>query len=552
MLDRIVIRGARQHNLKGIDLDIPRRSLTVITGVSGSGKSSLAFDTLYAEGQRRYVESLSTYAKQFLERMEKPDYDELEGISPTVAIEQKNTTKTSRSTVGTATEVYDYMRLLFARVGVTVCPDCGIEVKADTVQGATRKVMKLPEGTRFLVMFPLRFSKKTSAATIWDGLLALGFLRVRIGGKVVRIDDRPEIDLAKEERITVVVDRLQMSRGIRNRLADSLQTAFVEGEGEAFVEVDGMDRELRFTEGFRCSGCGREFLQPSPNLFSFNSPFGACAGCRGFGNRLEFDPDRIVPNPHVSLEDGAVDPWTKPRYAELFEEFLDAAAEAGLPTDVPWEALSPDHRSLVLNGDGELIEGAIPFLHRLVRKKYKRHIRFFLRGYQSQLLCTDCGGGRLREEALCVRVGKKNIAEISRLYISDIARFFDNLRLRKAEEQIAGEILKELRSRLRFLVDVGLDYVTLDRMTRTLSGGEVQRIALANSLGGRLVDTLYVLDEPTVGLHPRDNDRLIRILKLLRDQGGASGSGKTASIRPDGSGGRGRGGSSSRAHGNTT
>ncbi len=519
MLDKIIIRGARQHNLKGIDLDIPRGLLTVITGVSGSGKSSLAFDTLYAEGQRRYVESLSTYAKQFLERMEKPDYDILEGISPSVAIEQRNTTKTSRSTVGTATEVYDYLRLLFARIGITVCPECGIEVKSDTVQGATKEVLALGKGHRVLVLFPLKLSGKTSPATLWDSLLSLGFMRIKIGNGILRIEDKPEVDLSGESLLKVVVDRLTLKGDIRSRLADSLQTAFVEGEGEAEVEVVGSDATLRFTEGFRCSRCSREFPAPTPNLFSFNSPYGACPNCRGFGNKLEYDVDRIVRDPRRSLEDGAIDPWTKPRYLGLHEEFLEFAVKRGIPIDKPWEKLDPGSRDVIMNGEGDLFEGVVPFLTRLERKKYKRHIRFFLRGYQSLQDCHVCNGNRLREEAINVKIGGKNIAEIASMYISDVWGFLEKLELNETEMQIAGEILRELRSRLGFLMDVGLDYIILDRMTRTLSGGEVQRIALANSLGGRLVDTLYVLDEPTIGLHPRDNDRLIKILKLLRDQG---------------------------------
>jgi excinuclease ABC subunit A len=519
MLDKLILRGARQHNLKGIDLDIPRNTLTVITGVSGSGKSSLAFDTLYAEGQRRYVESLSTYAKQFLERMEKPDYDKLEGISPSVAIEQKNTTKTSRSTVGTATEIYDYIRLLFARVGVTVCPDCNIEVRSDTVQGATEEVQKLGDGTRILVMFPLKLSSKTSSATLWDGLLALGFMRVKIGKKTVRIEDRPEIDLSKEKVIRVVVDRLKLGKNIRSRLADSLQTAFVEGDGEAEVEVADGGGLLRFTEGFRCSTCSREFPAPAPNLFSFNSPYGACPGCRGFGNKLEYDVDLIVSDPTLSLENGAINPWSSPRYEGLHDDLIQFAVANGIPIDMPWKDLSEKDRDLILYSDGDPFWGVFPFLNWLVKKKYKKHIRFYLRKYQSLLDCNDCHGSRLREEALNVRISGKSIAEIAAMYISDLWSFFRKIELGTTEEQIAGEILVELRSRLGFLMDVGLDYIVLDRMTRTLSGGEVQRIALANSIGSRLVETLYVLDEPTIGLHPRDNNRLIEILKLLRDQG---------------------------------
>ncbi|HEX7118651.1 MAG TPA: excinuclease ABC subunit UvrA [Longimicrobiales bacterium] len=612
MKDRIIIRNARQHNLKGVDLDLPRRSLVVLTGPSGSGKSSLAFDTLYAEGQRRYVESLSTYAKQFLERMEKPAVDGVDGISPAVAIEQKNPTKTSRSTVGTATEVYDYLRLLWARVGRTVCPACGREVRPDTVQSATDEVLRLPEGTRIMVAFPLPRSARASHARVVENLRALGFVRVRVGDEVVDLDG-PEAgtpaglghDLTGVDEVQVVVDRLVVRDGVAERLADSLATAFHEGEGEAVVVCAGPSagaegvgtagvegarsvsaRVLRFTERFRCPEHPElRFLDPTPRLFSFNNPYGSCPTCTGFGAVLEYDPTLIVPNPARSLREGAVDPWEKPRYHRERARLLAFARERGVSPDAPWRELPEDFRHAVLHGTRGF-KGMLPFLRSRERKRYKPYIRVFLRQYQSAQPCRDCGGSRLRPEARNVKVRGRDIGEVAELPIAELRDWVAELSgasagaaaaapppgaspgvpgaspdgdgsgasrrggraaaggggfdgggggggglrppargdgagpaLSPQERAIAAPILRELDARLGFLCDVGLGYLALSRQMRTLSGGEAQRIALANSLGASLVDTLYVLDEPTVGLHPRDTDRLLGLLRRLRDRG---------------------------------
>jgi excinuclease ABC subunit A len=554
--DRIIIRNARQHNLKGIDLELPRRALIVLTGPSGSGKSSLAFDTIYAEGQRRYVESLSTYAKQFLERMEKPAVDAVEGISPAVAIEQKNPTRTSRSTVGTATEVYDYMRLLWARAGTTHCPVCDREVRPDTVQSATDAVLTLDEGTRFLVTFPLVRSDEVSHREIVENLRALGFVRIVAAGQVRELDregaEDPAtfgVDLAAAPAVLVVVDRLVAAADIRERLADSLGTAFVEGDGEAvvlaaagaenaaegepgrgaasdpdFAPLSGF-APIRFTERFRCPDHpDAAFLDPSPRLFSFNNPYGSCPTCTGFGATLEYDPDLIVPDPHISLADGAVDPWEKPRYHRERAALLQFARDEGVASSKPWRELPEAFRDAVLfgrtkRGGRTPFKGMIPFLRSREKKRYKQYIRVFLRRYQRPATCPACDGTRLRPEALNVRVGDRTIAAAAALTTAEIAEWVDGLELPERQAAIAAPVLRELRSRLRFLGDVGLGYLTLDRQTRTLSGGEAQRIALANSLGAKLMDALYVLDEPTIGLHPRDTAALLELLGALRDRG---------------------------------
>ncbi|HEX2092103.1 MAG TPA: excinuclease ABC subunit UvrA [Longimicrobiaceae bacterium] len=542
MKDRIVIRGARQHNLKNLDLDLPRRALIVVTGPSGSGKSSLAFDTVYAEGQRRYVESLSTYAKQFLERMEKPDVERVEGISPAVAIEQRNPTKTSRSTVGTATEVHDYLRLLWARVGRTYCPGtdpdhpCGREVRPDSVQSATDTVLALPEGTRFMVAFPLPLSARVTHALVVENLRALGFLRVRADGRDLHLDDLaddPDVDLTRARELLVVVDRLRVDPEDTSRLADSLQTAFAEGEGEALV-IPESGEPLRFTERFRCPDHpGIEFARPTPQLFSFNNPYGSCPECTGFGAVLQYDESLIVPNPARSLEEGAVDPWSKPRYEARRRRLAEFARRAGVRMDTPWRDLPGEFRRAVIHGTRGF-EGVIPFLHALEEKRYKQYIRVFLRQYQSAQPCPTCGGAKLRPSALWIRVAGRNIAEISDLPLARLREWTDGLvasgrsgasgdggspPLRPQEWEIAEPILRELEARVGFLNDVGLGYLTLERQTRTLSGGEAQRITLANALGSKLMDTLYVLDEPTIGLHPADNDRLLRLLVRLRSAG---------------------------------
>ncbi|HST57202.1 MAG TPA: excinuclease ABC subunit UvrA [Longimicrobium sp.] len=537
MKDRIVIRGARQHNLKNLDLDLPRRAVIVVTGPSGSGKSSLAFDTVYAEGQRRYVESLSTYAKQFLDRMEKPDVDRVEGISPAVAIEQRNPTKTSRSTVGTATEVHDYLRLLWARVGRTYCPGvhpgqpCGREVKPDTVQSATDAVQALPAGTRVMVCFPLPLSARVTHAVVVENLRALGFLRLMADGREMHLDDLPAgVDLTKAGQLLVIVDRLKADPDDTARLADSLQMAFTEGEGEAIVVPVGQP-EMRFTERFRCPDHPEiEFATPSPQLFSFNNPYGSCPECTGFGAVLRFDDSLIVPNPTRSLGEGAVDPWSKPRYESRRTRLAQFAAKEGVSFDAPWSELPEKFRNAVLHGTRGF-QGVHDFFGDLDEKRYKQYIRVFIRQYQSAQECPLCGGAKLRPETLRIRVGGRNIAEVSALPLGRLMPWLRAMRdgrtgaecpdppLSEQEREIADSILKELDSRVGFLVDVGLGYLTLERQTRTLSGGEAQRISLANALGSRLVDTLYVLDEPTIGLHPADNDKLLRLLVRLRDHG---------------------------------
>ena len=528
------MRGARQHNLKGFDLEIPRRSYTVITGPSGSGKSSLAFDTIYAEGQRRYVESLSAYARQFLERMEKPDVDSIDGLSPAVAIEQKNPTKTSRSTVGTATEIYDYLRLLWARIGHTYCPVCGRELKPDTVQSVVDTVLALPPETRFAVAFPLILSAKVTHAVVVENLRAQGFVRVSIAGRILHLDEveLERIDLTTATDLLVVVDRLTVTSDASGRLADAVGTAFREGDGDCVVRVVATGRgttedgagshlpgTLRFTERFQCPNDGTSAPTPTPQLFSFNNPRGACPTCNGFGAVLEYDEALIVPYPDRTLRDGAIDPWTKPRYDGKRRALAEYAKREGIPMDVPWNRLSAAQRDRLLRAKARGYKGILPFLVDLEEKRYKQYIRVFLRQYQSARECPTCHGTKLKLEALQVRVDGRPIAEVAALPVDRLIEWLNALTLTAFDRQVAEHILKEARDRVQFLCDVGLNYLTLNRGTRTLSGGEAQRIGLANSLGSQLVDTLYVLDEPSIGLHPRDMDRLLRLLLRLRDGG---------------------------------
>ena len=530
MKDAIIVRGARQHNLKGIDLEIPRRSLTVVTGPSGSGKSSLAFDTIYAEGQRRYVESLSAYARQFLERMEKPDVDLIEGLSPAVAIEQKNPTKTSRSTVGTATEIYDYLRLLWARVGRSYCPVCGRELRPDTVDSVVDRVLSLPAATRLLVAFPLRASAKVRSAVIVENLRAQGFVRVALGDRVLHLDDveAEKVDLAAETSLLVVVDRLAADAETRGRIADAVGTAFREGDGDCVVLLtapvpspfDGTPvTRLAFTERFECPNDGTTLPTPSPQSFSFNNPRGACEQCNGFGAVLEYDEALVVPYPDRSLRDGAIDPWTKPRYEAKRRALLEFARREGIPTDDPWQSLSRAQQERLLSARGRGYVGIFPFLRDLEEKRYKQYIRVFLRQYQSARECPRCHGTKLKPESLQVRVDGRTIAEVADLPVDRLVAWLGDVRLSDMERRIAEHVLQEAHGRVRFLCDVGLGYLSLNRATRSLSGGEAQRIGLANSLGSQLVDTLYVLDEPSIGLHPRDMDRLLRLLRRLRDAG---------------------------------
>lgn len=525
MTEAIRVRGARQNNLKNLDLDIPRRSLTVVTGPSGSGKSSLALDTLFAEGQRRYVESLSTYAKQFLERMEKPLVEAVDGVPPAVAIEQSNPAKSSRSTVGTATEVYDYLRLLYSRIGRTHCPVCDRHITPDTEATVMAALEGLGAGARIMVTFPLIASAEVKHERIVENLRALGFVRVLSGGETLDLGGTeaadPEhlgVDLGTADGSLVVVDRLKLGSTDRDRLADSIATAFREGDGEVVI-VDQGGSHHRFTERFRCPDHPEvRFEIPTPKLFSFNSPYGSCPQCTGFGATLEYDPDLIVPNPDKTINTGAVDPWSKPRYRKerrLLREFTEAS---GLSIRTPWRYLPGEFQDTVLHG-GEGFEGLIPFLESRESKRYKQYIRVFLRQYQTPLVCPGCGGARLRPEATRIRVGGEPINTVAELPLDQLGQWLDALQLGAMEAEVAATILTELHARVGFLVDVGLGYLTLARQMRTLSGGEAQRITLANALGSRLVDTLYVLDEPTVGLHPADTRAMLGLLTQLRDGG---------------------------------
>src|SRR6266699_1758836 len=541
--DSILVRGARVHNLKNIDFEILHNAITVVTGVSGSGKSSLAFDTVYAEGQRRYVESLSAYARQFLERIEKPDVDEISGIAPAVAIRQKNSTRNPRSTVGTSTEIYDYLRLLFARCGQTFCIKCGAEVRKDHPEEIATRVLSLAPGRRFYVLYQFRISapvvtvssKRTSkkaavppAEALRQALIELqkrGFNRLYQAGCVHEFSS-PEtlldVDFAKP--VYALVDRLAVNPESRSRLVDSIEICYREGQGEAILEFIGDTSEsaerLTFNERFECKNDGTLYQEPEPRLFSFNNPYGACPRCQGFGNTIDFDLNLVVPDPSKSLDDGAIEPWTKPRYRALFQDAKKWARARGIPTNAPWRQLTAEQRRLILEGDpGNDYEGVKGFFNWLERKKYKLHVRVFLSRFRGYATCPECGGTRLRAEARAVRIAAKSITEVCKLTVKEARAFFSTLELSEAHQKIADKILEEIRTRLQFLDEVGLDYLTLDRLTSTLSGGESQRIQLATSLGSHLVGALYVLDEPSIGLHPRDTQRLIDILKSLRDLG---------------------------------
>jgi len=537
----LVIRGARQHNLRGFDLALPHRRLIVLTGPSGSGKSSLAFDTIYAEGQRRYIESLSTYAKQFLERMPRPATDGVAGIAPAVAIEQRNPTTSSRSTVGTATEIYDYLRLLFARAGRVHCVGCGGAVKADTVQEVVDAVIEAGNGQSAMgqdhgghtlpiahsplppgpvtIAFPLPPAVKASHAQIVENLQAMGFVRVLIAGAAHRLDALPKrLDLATAVGVLVAVDRIVPDRAAADRLADSVATAFAEGDGVAVVLPTG-GAERRFSSSPRCLACGTAAPVLTPALFSFNHPRGACAGCNGFGAVLEYDERLIVPDPGRTVGDGAIDPWTKPRYEGRRRLLKTVCKDLGIPIEVPWEKLKAEHRKTLLYSRKGRYLGIFPFLKGLEAKRYKQYIRVFLRQYQMALECPACGGKRLKPEALAVTIQDHTIGQVAGLTADALAAWVAGLAMPAHQRAIAATVLVELVQRLGVLRDVGLGYLTLDRQTRSLSGGEAQRISLANALGGKLTDTLYVLDEPTIGLHPRDTDRLLALLRRLADQG---------------------------------
>ncbi|PYX00502.1 MAG: excinuclease ABC subunit A [Acidobacteria bacterium] len=542
--ESIVVRGARVHNLKNIDFEIPHNSLTVVTGVSGSGKSSLAFDTIYAEGQRRYVESLSAYARQFLERIEKPDADVIDGIAPAVAIRQKNTTRNPRSTVGTATEIYDYLRLLFARIGRTYCIQCGNEVKKDTVDEVAAAVLTLAEDTRLQVFFPVqtadaredrapapksRGKKKLKAQAVSErlkerlfDLRKRGFNRLYQNGQVYEFST-PEslLDLNFAEPVFVLVDRLSISAEARARVVDAIEISYREA-GEVIFEPAPRDDEpgqrLRFSQRFECKRCNIRYEEPEPRLFSFNNPYGACPRCQGFGNTIDFDLNLVIPDKSKTLNEAPIDPWTKPKYRPYFTELKRFARQAGIPLDVPWAELDPEHQRLIIEGQGRF-PGIRGFFQYLERKKYKLHVRVFLSRYRGYSTCSTCNGARLRVEARQIKINGKNICDVCCMTVEQAAQFFEQLQLTDQEAGIAEKLLEEIRERLRFLNDVGLEYLTLDRLSSTLSGGEAQRIQLATSLGSRLVGTLYVLDEPSIGLHSRDTHRLIKILHDLRNLG---------------------------------
>jgi excinuclease ABC subunit A len=511
----IRIRGARQHNLKNIDVDLPRRAVVVVSGVSGSGKSSLVFDTLYAEGQRRYVESLSTYTKQFLERMEKPDVDEIAGVSPAIAIRQQNQTKSARSTVGTATEVADYLRLLFARAAVQHCPGCDAPVRPETpTSGAARALATFAAGTRLVVVFALEV--RGDPEGVLQQLRAAGFNRVWIDRAAVDIEVATL--LPATPCLEVVADRLPARPESRGRLAEALETALRAGDGFATVLDAAGGARLELTTRRLCARCRIELPALEPSLFSFNNPLGACPDCRGFGNRLEFDERLIVPDPERSLADGALAPWATPKFEYYRRKMEDWCTRNRVPLRVPWCELPAATQRLLLDGTKGL-KGVMPFLEALRAKSYKKYARFFTRRFMDETTCTTCGGSRLRREARCARVGGHDIAALSGWPLGELRAWVDALALDGEAAAVAADVLAELRARLRFLCDVGVEYLTLDRLARTLSGGEAQRINLANSLGANLVDALYVLDEPTVGMHPRDTRRLVETLHRLRDLG---------------------------------
>lgn len=513
----ISVRGARTHNLKCIDLDLPTRQLIVVTGVSGSGKSSLAFDTVYAEGQRRYVESLSAYARQFLERMPKPDIDSMKGICPAVAIRQKNSHRNPRSTVGTTTEIHDYLRLLFSRIGLTICRECGKSVVRETAEVVAERLGGLSSGTRLLLGFEMPCDEVDVAL---QALRAKGFRRLIIDAQVVVLDDVDPDTLIDQSVLKVVVDRVRVKGTTRARFTDSIETAYLEGNGAAFaVEVDEPMTVHRFSEQFECRPCGIRYEVPQPRLFSFNNPFGACTTCHGFGNVIRLDLDLVVPDQSKSIQRDAIEPWSKPHYKSHLASLKRVAKSSGVRLDVPWSELTEGERNFVVEGNGSSYRGIEGFFKRLEKKKYKVHVRVFLSRYRSHLTCHDCKGVRLRREAREIQVNGQTIDAICRLTVHEALKFFSEFVCEEGARAVIEKILREVCRRLSFLSDVGLDYLTLDRLSSTLSRGEAQRINLATSLGSSLVGTLYVLDEPSIGLHPRDNKRLITILQKLRDQG---------------------------------
>lgn len=534
--EKIIVKGARAHNLKNIDVEIPRDRLVVITGLSGSGKSSLAFDTIYAEGQRRYVESLSAYARQFLGQMNKPDVDYIEGLSPAIAIDQKTASHNPRSTVGTVTEIYDYLRLLFARIGQAHCPQCGQPIAPQTVSQMVDRLLTYPEDTRVQILAPVVRGRKGEYKNLLEEIRKNGYVRVRIDGELRETSEEIKLDKNKKHTIEVVVDRLKIRPGIARRLADSLETALKLADDVALVEIVGQ-AELLFSAKFACPDCGISLPEIAPRLFSFNSPYGACPACTGLGTSMEVDPELVIPDPNLTLREGAIAPWSRGNNGYL--QMLEALADRyGFSLDVPVRDLKPEHLQIILYGTGRdrvrfhynnrfgdrrsyeaPFEGVIPNLERRYQETQSEWSRAEIEEFMSKKPCPACQGTRLRPEALAVKVGGKNIYQVTNLSVAEAQAFFTKLELTERERIIARQILKEIRARLQFLIDVGLDYLTLDRPASTLSGGEAQRIRLATQIGSQLVGVLYILDEPSIGLHQRDNARLVATLKHLRDLG---------------------------------
>ncbi len=538
-LDTLVIRGAREHNLKNVSLELPRDSLIVFTGISGSGKSSLAFDTIYAEGQRRYVESLSSYARQFLGQMDKPEVDFIEGLSPAISIDQKSASRNPRSTVGTITEIYDYLRLLFARIGRPHCHNCGMPIARQTPEQIVDQVLQMPEGTRFQVLAPIVRTRKGEFTQLFEDLARRGFARARVDGEVKDLSDKIRLDRYFQHDIDVIVDRLVIKEGMASRLTDSIETALKLAEGTAAIElVDDKAEDIYFSQNFACLNCGISFDELAPRNFSFNSPYGACERCDGLGTHLEVDPELVVPDPDLSIEEGAIAPWGS-RTTQYFDRLLESAAKAfKFRTDVPFRKLSQKAQDIILFGteDTEIhiryrnrfnrirsywttFEGVISWLERRREDTDSDYARERYEQYFREVPCPECKGARLRPESLAVKLGGKSIFDVCELCIGDVDAFLRELELNDRETHIAERVLKEIHARLGFLLDVGLDYLTLHRGSATLAGGEAQRIRLATQIGSGLVGVLYILDEPSIGLHQRDNQRLIDTLVRLRDLG---------------------------------
>ncbi|MDH5187181.1 MAG: excinuclease ABC subunit UvrA, partial [candidate division WOR-3 bacterium] len=535
--DYILIKGAREHNLKNIDIKIPRNKLVVITGISGSGKSSLAFDTIYAEGQRRYIESLSAYARQFLGMLEKPNVDYIEGLSPAIAIEQRTSARNPRSTVGTVTEIYDYLRLLFARIGLPYCPNCNKKISSQTTDQIVDSILSLKENTKIEILAPLVRGRKGEYKELLQKAKKRGFIRVRVDGKIHEIDEVPELHKYKKHNIEVVVDRLVIKPEIRKRLADSLEIALKEGEGLCIAGIDGKEDRI-FSEALACVDCGFSYEEITPRLFSFNSPYGACPTCHGLGTRMEIDPDRLITDPNLSVMEGAIESWGEPTSNWFTSQLESVAKEYDFDLDTPFHQLPKAAKKVLLYGsddeirikftrwDGtsfemdERFEGAIPYLMRIYKQTESEARREWVERFMSVLPCQDCNGARLKKEALAVKINDLNINDVSKMSIKSAHRFFTSeIKLTEKEKVIAREIIKEIRKRLGFMLSVGLDYLTLDRTAETLGGGEEQRVRLATQIGSGLVGVVYILDEPSIGLHQRDNHRLLETLKKLRDLG---------------------------------